>query len=59
MADEKDPMKPEGEVNPYDTDYQVGQDNIIVNVGPFGLDIHNRVFVISGLAVVAFVILTP
>jgi len=58
MADEKDPMKPDGEVNPYDTDYQVGQDNIVVNVGPFGLDIHNRVFVISGLAVVAFVILT-
>jgi BCCT family betaine/carnitine transporter len=58
MADPKDPMIPDGEVNPYDTDYQVGQDNIIVNVGPFGLDIHNRVFAISGLTVIAFVILT-
>jgi len=58
MADSKDPMIPDGEVNPYDTDYQIGQDNIIVSVGPFGLDIHNRVFAISGLAVVAFVILT-
>ena len=27
-------------------------------MGPFGLDIHNRVFMISGLAVVAFVVLT-
>jgi len=34
------------------TDYEVGQDNI----RPFGLDIHNPVFVISGLAIVAFVI---
>ncbi|MBR9885857.1 MAG: BCCT family transporter [Oceanospirillales bacterium] len=58
MADSKDPMIPDGEVNPYDTDYQIGQDNIVVNVGPFGLDIHNRVFAISGLAVVAFVVLT-
>ena len=36
------------------TDYEVGQDNI----NPFGLDIHNPVFLISGLSVVAFVILT-
>lgn len=58
MADSRDPMTPDGEVSPYDTDYQVGQDNIIVNVGPFGLDIHNRVFAISGIAVIVFVILT-
>ncbi|HAB64644.1 MAG TPA: BCCT transporter [Pseudomonas sp.] len=58
MADSRDPMTPDGEVSPYDTDYQVGQDNIIVNVGPFGLDIHNRVFAISGIAVILFVILT-
>lgn len=51
-------MQPDGEVNAIDTDYTVGQDNIVVNVGPFGLDIHNRVFAISGLAVVAFVALT-
>ena len=52
-----DPMKPDGRVNPIQTDYQVGQDNIVVQVGPFGLDIHNRVFAISGLAVIAFVLL--
>jgi BCCT family betaine/carnitine transporter len=58
MAANKDPMIPDGDVNPIDTDYQIGQDNIVVNVGPFGLDIHNRVFAISGLAVIAFVLLT-
>ncbi len=58
MAELKDPMIPDGAVNPIDTDYQIGQDNILVNVGPFGLDIHNRVFVISGLLVVGFVLLT-
>jgi len=51
-------MKPDGAVNPINTDYQIGQDNIVVKVGPFGLDIHNRVFAISGLAVVVFVLLT-
>lgn len=58
MAANKDPMIPDGDVNPIDTDYQIGQDNIVVNVGPFGLDIHNRVFAISGLAVIVFVLLT-
>ncbi|WP_417578818.1 BCCT family transporter [Nitrincola sp.] len=56
--DSKDPMIPDGEVNPIDTDYQIGQDNIELQIGPFGLDIHNRVFMISGLTVIAFVILT-
>jgi BCCT family betaine/carnitine transporter len=41
-----------------DTDYEVGQDNIVTKVGPFALDIHNPVFLISGLAIVAFVVLT-
>ncbi|WP_415248148.1 BCCT family transporter [Thauera sp.] len=58
MTEKKDPMIPDGDVNPIDTDYQIGQDNIIVNVGPFGLDIHNRVFAISGGLVVLFVALT-
>jgi len=58
LSEPKDPMKPDGEVNPINTDYQIGQDNIVVKVGPLGLDIHNRVFAISGLAVVAFVLLT-
>jgi betaine/carnitine transporter, BCCT family len=36
------------------SDFEIGQDNI----RPFGLDIHNPVFVISGLTIVAFVIVT-
>ncbi|MEZ8029169.1 BCCT family transporter [Enterovibrio norvegicus] len=51
-------MKPDGEVNPIDTDYQVGQDNIALKIGPFGLDIHNRVFLISGLFITLFVFVT-
>lgn len=40
------------------TDYQVGQDNIEGKLGPIGFDIHNRVFVISALASVVFIVLT-
>lgn len=58
MSADKDPMVPDGRVNPINTDYKVGQDNIVMNIGPFGLDIHNRVFAVSGLLVVAFVLLT-
>ncbi|MDA7429863.1 BCCT family transporter [Primorskyibacter aestuariivivens] len=47
--------EPEGHSDIIDTDYQIGQDNIDGRVGPFGFDIHNPVFVISGLAIVAFV----
>ena len=36
------------------TDYEVGQDNI----RPFGLDIHNPVFLISGLSIIVFVLVT-
>ncbi|MHA1599655.1 MAG: BCCT family transporter [Alphaproteobacteria bacterium] len=36
------------------TDYKIGQDNIT----PFGLDIHNPVFLVSGLSIVAFVLVT-
>lgn len=39
-----------------DTDYTVGQDNIQTSIGPFGLDIHNPAFAISGLSIVLFVI---
>jgi len=53
-----DYMKPDGEVNPIDTDYTIGQDNIVMNVGPFGLDIHNRVFGVSALLIIIFVVLT-
>ena len=40
--------------HPVDTDFEIGQHNIT----PFGLDIHNPVFMISGLAIVAFVLVT-
>ena len=40
--------------HPVKTDYELGQDNIT----PFGLDIHNPVFLVSGISIVAFVILT-
>jgi len=37
-------------------DYEVGQDNIETKIGPFGVDIHNPVFVISAGVIVVFVI---
>ncbi|KJS16706.1 MAG: BCCT transporter [Hoeflea sp. BRH_c9] len=49
---------PEGPANLIETEYEVGQDNISMSVGPFGLDIHNPVFAISGLTIVAFVFVT-
>ncbi|OPX55441.1 betaine/carnitine transporter, BCCT family [Oceanospirillum multiglobuliferum] len=58
MSDKNDIMTPDGEVNPINTDYQIGQDNVALQIGPFGLDIHNRVFMISGLSIVVFVLLT-
>ena len=57
MSDQSD-LTPDGAANLIETDYEVGQDNITTNVGPFGLDIHNPVFLISGLVIVAFVVLT-
>ena len=39
-----------------DIDYEIGQDNIQAQFGPFGLDIHNPVFLVSGLGIVAFVL---
>ncbi|MGJ8531514.1 MAG: BCCT family transporter [Alphaproteobacteria bacterium] len=46
----------QGEVAPHpvETDFELGQHNI----SPFGLDIHNPVFLISGLSIVAFVLVT-
>ncbi len=46
---------PEGGADLIDTSYEVGQDNVDGNLGPFGFDIHNPVFMISGIAIVAFV----
>ncbi|QUS57727.1 BCCT family transporter [Pseudovibrio brasiliensis] len=41
-----------------DSDYSLGQDNIEGKLGPIGFDIHNPVFAISALTVVAFVAYT-
>ncbi|QXT38149.1 BCCT family transporter [Gymnodinialimonas ceratoperidinii] len=49
---------PEGEADIIDTEYEIGQDNVDGTVGPFGFDIHNPVFAISGAAIVAFVFFT-
>lgn len=49
---------PEGDADIIATEYEIGQDNIRTSIGPFGLDIHNPVFLISGLAIVAFVFYT-
>jgi BCCT family betaine/carnitine transporter len=51
-------FSPDGPANIIETDYRVGQDNIQAKIGPFGLDIHNPVFMISGLTIVAFVLIT-
>lgn len=50
--------EPEGEVALIETDYEIGQDNVDGSVGPFGFDIHNPVFMISGLCIVLFVFYT-
>ncbi|MBB94678.1 MAG: BCCT transporter [Rhodobacteraceae bacterium] len=50
--------EPDGHADVIDTDYEIGQDNIETQIGPFGLDIHNPVFLISGLAIVLFVFYT-
>jgi BCCT family betaine/carnitine transporter len=49
---------PQGTADIIDTEYEIGQDNVEGTVGPFGFDIHNPVFAISGAAVVAFVFFT-
>ena len=49
---------PEGAAQIIDTDYEIGQDNIETRIGPFGVDIHNPVFVISGAVIVLFVLFT-
>jgi BCCT family betaine/carnitine transporter len=46
---------PQGAAEVIETDYEIGQDNIETHIGPFGLDIHNPVFLISALTIVAFV----
>lgn len=49
---------PDGAVNTIDTDYTVGQDNYQGGSGVLQFDIHNPVFLISSLTIVAFVLVT-
>jgi len=53
MTETKRMLDPDPRVLDFTTEYELGQDNI----RPFGLDIHNPVFVISGVVIVAFVLL--
>ncbi len=53
MNDSTEPV-PEEVPHPIDTEFETGQHNIT----PFGLDIHNPVFLISGLSIVVFVFIT-
>lgn len=60
-SDNNDPSEtrpPEGPTEIIDTDYQAGQDNFIRRKGWLKVDIHNPVFLISGLTIVGFVVLT-
>nr|WP_226898320.1 BCCT family transporter [Mangrovicoccus algicola] len=50
--------EPEGVSDVIETEYEIGQDNFEGRLGPVGFDIHNPVFAVSGLAIVAFVFYT-
>lgn len=49
---------PEGPTNIIETNYEIGQDNVRRRMGALSFDVHNPVFAISGLVIVAFVIIT-
>ena len=49
---------PEGPTEIIQTDYSIGQDNIVSRLGFVKVDIHNPVFLISGLTIVLFVVIT-
>src|SRR5918993_3972406 len=48
-------ISPQGAAAVIVTDYRIGQDNLQPRLGPFSLDIHNPVFVISGMTIIVFV----
>ncbi|WP_447529538.1 BCCT family transporter [Vreelandella sp. TE19] len=49
---------PEGAANLIDTDYVVGQDNFTTNKMGLNLDLHGKVFSISAIVILLFVVLT-
>ncbi|MWD26099.1 BCCT family transporter [Aquicoccus sp. SCR17] len=58
MTDQTAPgvPEPEGDVHLVETEYEIGQDNVEGKLGPFGFDIHNPVFVVSGGVIILFVL---
>jgi len=54
MTDTKKRLDPDPRVLDFETEFELGQDNI----RPFGLDIHNPVFLISSVLIFAFVLLS-
>ncbi|QFU00167.1 Glycine betaine transporter OpuD [Halomonas sp. THAF5a] len=50
--------KPEGPANLIDTDYVIGQDNVTTSRFGLDVDLHGKVFTISSLLILVFVILT-
>ena len=57
MSDTANPV-PDGAANVIETDYTIGQHNITRRLGPVNVDIHNPVFLISGLVIIAVVFFT-
>lgn len=49
---------PEGPANLIDTDYVIGQDNVAASPLGMDVDLHGKVFTISSLVILLFVILT-
>lgn len=49
---------PDGAANLIDTDYVIGQDNITTSTMGLDLDLHGKVFSISAIVVLLFVVLT-
>ena len=54
MTETKRMLDPDPRIMDFETEYELGQDNI----RPFGLDIHNPVFLISAIVIVGFVMLS-
>jgi len=53
MSETKKMLDPDPRVWDFETEYELGQDNI----RPFGLDLHNPVFLISSILIGAFVLI--
>jgi BCCT family betaine/carnitine transporter len=51
-SEPKKMLDPDPRVWDFETEYELGQDNI----RPLGLDIHNPVFIVSGILIMGFVI---